>query len=119
MWPVKQARSQVDCAPAGAVAPAARAASATTLDQLLKRRARGLLRIRLEPNDVARLTRELVVDGDVDEAVRTLAHIAGSVFARQQRLAARDDVAVQREPNQLTVVTRHAPGERVTAPIRE
>src|SRR5262245_55534802 len=72
---VRQARSQGVCAEAE-VAPAASAASATIPNSLFKPRAPLLRCVRLEPNDVARLTRELIVGGDVDEAVRALAHVA-------------------------------------------
>src|SRR5689334_24674200 len=96
---VRQARSQGACAKAG-VAPAANAASATSPSIAFTL----LLRIRLEPNDVAGPTRERIVRRDVDEAVRALTNVADAILAHQERLAVRHGRAVDREPHELLIV---------------
>src|SRR5690242_4984514 len=103
---VRQARSQGACAKAG-VAPAANATSATSPSI----RFTLLLRVRLEPQDVAWLTRERIVRRDVDEAVRALANVADAILADQQRLAIRHGRAVDREAHELPIVRGHAADE--------
>src|SRR6185503_1385723 len=115
---VRQARSQAACAKTG-VAPAANAASATIPSSPFTEAPSLRRGVRLEPNDVARLARELIVDSDIDEAVRALANVANTVFADQQRLAIRHDVPVDREAHELPVVGRHAADEDVALPVRE